>query len=84
MDGCPSVEDIVKLVDVDDGEVLCIWLFGSRVFGTWHEKSDWDFIVVIENEVKGERIKEKGDLGVVIYSKDEFAKVRHCLNSDGC
>ena len=36
---------------VPDAKVM---LFGSRARGDWHEESDWDILVLTEQEVTGE------------------------------
>ncbi len=35
-----------------------VFLFGSRARGDWHDESDWDILVLTENEV-GRNLKNK-------------------------
>ncbi len=42
----PSLEDVLRAIGMHDA--LSVFVYGSRVYGTIDEKSDWDFVVVVE------------------------------------
>lgn len=52
----PSLAEVVALVVECSGgryglhNVLDVWLWGSRVYGTNHAHSDWDFMVVVRED----------------------------------
>jgi len=47
-----SVEGIIKNFQLETSTVLNIYLYGSRVYGTASESSDWDFIVIVEDDTE--------------------------------
>lgn len=47
--------------------------FGSRVYGTQSEESDWDFIVVLpEGDIKPQTFFDDGNCHYILYEYDEF------------
>jgi predicted nucleotidyltransferase len=61
-----AVETIKKVIEEKDIAVLKILLFGSRARGDFNVDSDWDFFVVIGDEISRE---EKVDITVEIKRK---------------
>lgn len=69
----PSIEDILKVAKMHPSRVFNIYLFGSRVYSTHTENSDWDVIIVGKNSV--ESIEIKSDLfNIHIYTPDKWQK----------
>lgn len=62
---------------IDSSEVLCIYMFGSHVYGTATENSDEDFIVITKDDSlfqSGINLKgEDGDFN--FYSRDTWKKM---------
>ena len=67
----PKIEDILKVAKLHPTRVFNIYLFGSRIYGTHTDNSDWDIIIVAKNSV--ESIEIKSDLyNIHIYTPDKF------------
>jgi len=62
---------ILKSFDLSDQEILNIYPYGSRVYGTFTESSDYDFIIVMNKEVK-EYDLESNNINVHLYSIPGF------------
>ena len=52
----------------------CIYVFGSRVYGTSGYDSDWDFIMIANNAVSNQEIRS-GDFNIHVIVPDEFEKM---------
>jgi len=69
----PKIEDILKIAKMHPSRVYNIYLFGSRVYSTHTEDSDWDVIIVGKYSV--ESIEIKSDLfNIHIYTPDKWQK----------
>jgi predicted nucleotidyltransferase len=67
----PKISDILLVAKLHPSRVYNIYLFGSRVYGTHSDNSDWDIIIVAKNSV--ESIEIKSDLyNIHIYTPDKF------------
>lgn len=67
----PKTEDILKVAKLHPTRVFNIYLFGSRIYSTHTDNSDWDIIIVAKNSV--ESIEIKSDLyNIHIYTPDKF------------
>ena len=54
-------------------QILNIYLFGSRLYGTDTPDSDWDFLVVVDGPYfTGPKLVEKGDLNTTLLHKNYF------------
>lgn len=66
-----SISDIIKHSGLHPKRVHNIYVFGSRVYGTNSDSSDWDIIMVANNSV--EAIEIKGEkYNIHIYTPDKF------------
>jgi predicted nucleotidyltransferase len=66
-----TIDDIIKASGLHKSRVHNIYLFGSRVYETHSDNSDWDIIVVANNSV--EAIEIKSDLyNIHIYTPKKF------------
>lgn len=66
-----KIEDIIKASGLHQSRIFNITIFGSRVYGTHTDNSDWDIIIVAKNSV--ESIEIKSDLyNIHIYTPDKF------------
>ena len=67
----PKIEDILGVAKLHPTRVFNIYLFGSRIYNTHTDNSDWDIIIVAKNSV--ESIEIKSDLyNIHIYTPDKF------------
>ncbi|CAF1036464.1 unnamed protein product [Rotaria magnacalcarata] len=55
------VSSIIKELKLDDNQITNIFNYGSWVYGTNHEKSDRDFLIIMNIEGKRLRFKEDFD-----------------------
>ncbi len=62
-------KDIVK----KDNNIICCYLYGSRVYGTNNEESDYDFIAVIKDKEVQSSLSEHGD--ITYYTEGEFKEL---------
>jgi len=66
-----TIDDIIKASGLHKSRVHNIYVFGSRVYETHSDNSDWDIIVVANNSV--EAIEIKSDLyNIHIYTPKKF------------
>eukprot|EP01080_Neovahlkampfia_damariscottae_P004703 gene4703-8287_t len=68
-------DELLSLIKLDPTEIINLYQYGSRVYGTFHEKSDWDYTVI----VKGNSYKQKNTLkyqnfDINFYGEKEFEK----------
>ncbi len=67
----PSAQEIIHYSGLHKSRVYNIYLFGSRVYETHSDNSDWDIVVVANNSV--ESIEIKSDLyNIHIYTPKKF------------
>lgn len=62
--------EVLKKIAEQDENIICCFLYGSRVYGTNNENSDYDFIVVVKDKTINTSLENNGD--VTTYSIDEF------------
>jgi predicted nucleotidyltransferase len=67
------LSDIVNLSGIHPSRIFNITVFGSRVYGTSNEYSDWDIIMVANNSVESSEIR-RGLFNIHIYTPDKFKK----------
>ena len=66
-----TIDDIIKSSGLHKSRVHNIYVFGSRVYETHSDNSDWDIVVVANNSV--ESIEIKSDLyNIHIYTPKKF------------
>lgn len=67
----PNIQEIISHCGLHKSRVHNIYIFGSRVYGTHSDNSDWDIIIVANNSV--ESIEIKSDLyNIHIYTPKKF------------
>lgn len=67
----PLIQDIIKASGIHHTRVFCIYLFGSRVYGTSNESSDYDIIMVANNSVEAIEITN-GKFNIHVYTPKKF------------
>lgn len=66
-----TIDDIIRSSGLHKSRVHNIYVFGSRVYETHFDDSDWDIIVVANNSVEAIEIKS-GDFDIHIYTPKKF------------
>ena len=67
----PTLETIVKASGIHPSRIFNITIFGSRIYGTVNESSDWDIIMVANNSVESTE-QRRGLFNIHIYTPDKF------------
>jgi len=73
-----DVEEIIKNFGLESNTVLNIYLYGSRVYGTESKTSDWDFIIIVEDDNEKFSVNEQcfpgndGNSDAVIMTASNF------------
>jgi len=53
------IEEIIEKSGLPPFKVKNIYLYGSRIYGTYHDDSDYDFIVIANNILEAQEIKRE-------------------------
>jgi predicted nucleotidyltransferase len=69
------LDNIKNQLNITDEKILSIYLYGSRVYGTATEKSDYDFVVVINSEKLFLDVLEIQGNHVSVYNKKQFQEL---------
>lgn len=70
----PTAEDIISASGFHPSRVFCIYIFGSRVYGTAGPDSDWDIIMVANNSVDSTELPglKRGLYNIHVYTPKKF------------
>lgn len=70
----PTSDEIIKASGLHTSRVFNIYLFGSRVYGTASDKSDWDVIMVANNSVESTELSglKGGKFNIHVYTPKKF------------
>ena len=71
MKNIPTSEEVIQRAKIHPLKVKCIYVFGSRVYGTNSHGSDWDFIMVANTSISNQEIRS-GDFNIHIITPDQF------------
>lgn len=52
-------EDLLKRTNLGDKNVLCAYVYGSRVYGNFRKNSDYDYIVILSRDYSLDKAKPK-------------------------
>lgn len=69
----PDINDIIRNIGVEEKDIYNIYIYGSRVYGTYNNQSDWDIIVIANIKIESTEIR-KGIFNIHIYTPDKFQK----------
>lgn len=61
-------------LSLTEDSVVGLYLYGSRLWGTAHESSDYDFLVVLKRRDPAAASRHVGNIDVLELSVDEFKK----------
>ncbi len=53
------LQDILKKTNLNDSDVIAVYPYGSRVYGTVRKNSDYDFIVILRNKKPSEQYSDR-------------------------
>lgn len=67
----PNIESIIKASGIHPSRIFNIYLFGSSIYGTDTKDSDWDVIMIANNQVESTEIR-KGLFNIHVYTPDKF------------
>lgn len=71
----PRLEQVIKATKLHPSKIHNVYVFGSRVYETHTDESDWDFIIVANNSVEAIEIKDPfTNFNIHIYTPDRFKK----------
>jgi predicted nucleotidyltransferase len=65
------LKEIIEKSKLHPSRIFNVYLFGSRVYQTANENSDWDVIIVANNSVESTEIRN-GLYNIHIYTPDKF------------
>jgi len=65
------LKEIIEKSNLHPSRIFNVYLFGSRVYQTANDKSDWDVIIVANNSVESTEIRN-GLYNIHIYTPDKF------------
>lgn len=72
----PFLKELSEVSDFNNFDILNVYMYGSRVYGTHSEKSDYDYIMVTSSIITdGVTQFFKNNVNVTIYNQHEFAKL---------
>lgn len=57
-----------------DESIISVYYYGSRVYGTYTEESDYDFIMIVESDEDLYYSVSKPNTDLIVYSESEFIK----------
>jgi len=70
-----NYQQLLLATSESDSNVLNVYQYGSRVYGTATDTSDWDFIVIIQQKIK-DSYSDSG-IHVQFFSPVEFLQLLH-------
>lgn len=68
-----TLNEIIKASGIHSSRIFNVYIFGSRIYETYSENSDWDVIIVANNSVESVEIDD-GFINIHIYTPDRFKK----------
>ena len=66
-----DIQFILAAVQMKEHEIINLYPYGSRVYGTNDEHSDWDYIIVANQTEKKREIKTS-TINATVYSREQF------------
>lgn len=67
----PTADEVIKRSKLHPTRVKSIFVFGSRVYGTYDNSSDWDFRIIANTPNTNQEIKS-GDFNIHIQTPVQF------------
>jgi len=73
----PTLETLVSCLKLNPGDVIAVFLIGSRVYGNLEVDSDWDFIVVVKDDVIADPHVEIANINAGVFNRLKFYEFLH-------
>jgi hypothetical protein len=67
----PTADEVISRSGFHPSRVKNIYVFGSQVYGTTTQKSDWDFIMIANTSNTSEEIKSE-DFNIHVVTQEHF------------
>lgn len=67
----PTLDTVIKASGLHPSRVFNVYIFGSQVYGTSNQDSDWDIIMVANNSVESTELR-KGLFNIHVYTPNKF------------
>lgn len=67
----PTLDNIIRTSGLHPSRVFNVYIFGSQIYGTSNQDSDWDIIMVANNSVESTEIR-RGLFNIHVYTPDKF------------
>jgi len=67
-----TYKDLLTRIKMDDKDILNVYQYGSRVYGTDRQGSDWDFVIIVSRKERDEYSDNL--VNVFFYTPLEFDK----------
>jgi predicted nucleotidyltransferase len=77
-------DQLIHILKLNPNEIVNIYLYGSRVYGTFNQKSDWDYTIIMKGSSYNQKNTLKYDnFDVNFYNEKEFESLilEHSINA---
>ena len=73
---CPDLLRVIRTLDLQDKDVLNVYIVGSHLWATCHKNSDWDLIVVVEKLSSRKPLNvHKGNFEAFVLSRSDYVSL---------
>ena len=67
----PTLDTIIKMSGIHPTRIFNVYLFGSQLYHTSNDNSDYDYIIIANNSVESTEVR-RGLFNIHIYTPDKF------------
>jgi len=71
----PTIQQITNLFQLQDKDIICAYLCGSHMWNSCNDKSDFDMIIVINNNKNELLNMHKSNLEALIITENKFIEM---------
>ena len=72
---CPTLQRVFRTLNLQEADVLNVYLVGSHMWGTCSKHSDWDLVIVVRQLASAKPInKHKSNIEAFILSREDFTQ----------
>ena len=73
---CPDLQQVIRTFELQDKDVLNVYIVGSHLWETCHKGSDWDLIVVVKKLASPKPLNiHKGNFEAFIISEEDYSQL---------
>lgn len=70
------IQRILNILKIEEKDIICLFPYGSRVYGNYKSDSDFDFIVVSDApSIKDNQEYRNGDINIHTWRKETYQKL---------